>query len=340
MEASERTEAEISPILMEGGGSDGEHHTGSVSRAAVRRGVMAGVGIFAAALVIVCMAARPPRENLNSSNPESSVRLNLVTSILDVAGTLAESIKSTSETMEEVRDNYHNMKGMYSDFKDSGNELLESKDKLLEGISRPLEKRAKFMEALEHMNATERARLKALVLEKLNITSFADLRPRENLHDGNQCEDDEELHAGLCYKKCKLLTGGTHALRTSAWSCCSMGNLSNCAGYTTTNIGLCGGYGVSGDASGNGCPHTPGGCLKDEELWAGSCYKMCSILTYNQLPYRTAPATCCKVKTWLSFLDFENCNTDDEYHRGGGRGDHNASTPAGPHMPLLDITEG
>lgn len=340
--ALERMEAEISPILTEGVAGEGNTGAGSrsVSRATIRRGMMAGTGILAATLVMACIVARPTRQNLKNSDPESTVRLNLLSSAVQVASTLAESVKATSDTMEQVRDNYHNMKGMYKEISESGGELLDTKDDLIESINHPMEKRAKIMKALKHMNATQRAHLKQRIMKKLNITSFKELRPRESLHDGNECEDDEELHAGLCYKKCGLLTGGSYPLRTTAWSCCSKANVSDCSSYTTkTSMKICGGFGVSGDASGNGCPHSPGGCLKDEELWAGTCYKMCSLLTYSQLPHRAAPATCCKVKTWLSFLDFENCNTDDEYNRGGGMGDNDTATPGSPHLPLVAVTE-
>merc|ERR1719499_2471133 len=46
------------------------------------------------------------------------------------------------------------------------------------------------------------------------------LAPKENLKDGNVCDDKEELYGGLCYKKCSLLTQGEAPIRTSSWTCC------------------------------------------------------------------------------------------------------------------------
>eukprot|EP00930_Biecheleria_cincta_P072700 TRINITY_DN60055_c0_g1_i1.p1 TRINITY_DN60055_c0_g1~~TRINITY_DN60055_c0_g1_i1.p1 ORF type:complete len:144 (+),score=38.69 TRINITY_DN60055_c0_g1_i1:66-497(+) len=45
-------------------------------------------------------------------------------------------------------------------------------------------------------------------------------KPTENLKDGNKCQDDEEEFMNLCYKKCSILTQGTHRYRTSAFTCC------------------------------------------------------------------------------------------------------------------------
>lgn len=45
------------------------------------------------------------------------------------------------------------------------------------------------------------------------------LLPKEHMHDGNLCADDEELFASLCYKKCALFDK-LYPIRTGAFSCC------------------------------------------------------------------------------------------------------------------------
>jgi len=137
----------------------------------------------------------------------------------------------------------------------------------------------------------------------------------ENLHDGNVCKGDEEFLAGLCYKKCSLLTGGFNPVRTSPWTCC---NQRPCRFNQQLSIGMrvaCSGYAVSGDGS---CPHRPGACLDDEELLLGVCYKRCRLLTDGEYPNRMASATCCKA-SGLSCLDFRKDYTSREFAVGGGR---------------------
>ncbi|CAK0885825.1 unnamed protein product [Prorocentrum cordatum] len=93
------------------------------------------------------------------------------------------------------------------------------------------------------------------------------LFPAVHRHDGNLCYDDEEEHAGLCYKRCSLLTFGTHPYRTSAFSCCSR---APCQwDETAFRTSICGGFDVSGDTANGICPHVPGACLANEELLNG-----------------------------------------------------------------------
>jgi len=144
-----------------------------------------------------------------------------------------------------------------------------------------------------------------------------ELVPPENLHDGNICKHNEEFHAGLCYKKCSLLTGGTDVIRTSPWTCCEK---EPCTLNQKLKLGLkvmCTGYAISGDGT---CPHKPGSCLIDEEMWLGTCYKKCSILSNQEFTHRVAPATCCKKTGALSCLAFPwKSYTSKEFAVGGGR---------------------
>jgi len=172
--------------------------------------------------------------------------------------------------------------------------------------------------------------------ERANITQS----PAENMHDGNVCADDEELFGGLCYKQCSVLTGGVYPERTSSWSCWKGGDSSKIFDVKVgSKIPMpCEDYDVAGDSMGGGCPHSPGACLKDEEIFLNVCYKQCTILTNGAYPYRVAAATCCKEKGF-SCLGFWNSKTDQDFRVGGGKGDGDERTPAGMHSPLESLTE-
>uniref|UniRef100_A0A7S4QS24 Uncharacterized protein n=1 Tax=Alexandrium monilatum TaxID=311494 RepID=A0A7S4QS24_9DINO len=138
--------------------------------------------------------------------------------------------------------------------------------------------------------------------------------PVADLHDGNVCGDSEELFGGLCYRQCRLLTGGQDAIRTSPWTCCERHPCT-----TNQRLGIsarvaCTGFAVAGDGS---CPHKPGACLQDEELFLGVCYKKCGLLTSGAYPTRVTPATCC-AGSGLDCLDFRKDYTSKEFAVGGG----------------------
>jgi hypothetical protein len=159
--------------------------------------------------------------------------------------------------------------------------------------------------------------------------------PKMRVGDGNPCPDDEEHSGGLCFKKCSDLTGGTHPIRTSAFSCCR----SKPCGFsnTLTHMGMCFGYDVSADSQASRCPHSPGACLTNEEEFSGMCYKKCSELTNGEYNNRVAAATCCKKTGWECFL-FTNIKTDASFTVGGGAGDHNSGTPREGHPAMTAIT--
>jgi len=158
----------------------------------------------------------------------------------------------------------------------------------------------------------------------------ASLAPQENLHDGNQCADNEELYGGLCYKKCSLLTSGAASTRTSSWTCCEDDcNLASQHGSVGTEL-LCSGYDVNGEG---GCPHAPGVCLTNEELHVGVCYKKCSVLTGGEYAHRTGAATCCR-QEGFGCLDLMNDLTRPQFNVGGGVEDE-----ASPHSPDVGLTE-
>jgi len=164
------------------------------------------------------------------------------------------------------------------------------------------------------------------------------LAPDEATGEGNACTDDEEPIAGTCYKKCADLTGGSHPIRTSPFSCCAAEpcSISN----TWTHFGICSGYAVAGDAEAaeNGkCANTQGACLTNEEMFGDMCYRKCSDLTNGQYPHRSAAMSCCKT-TGLGCFAFTNVDTDASFAAGGGAGDGNSGTPGSGHPPLMGIT--
>lgn len=167
-------------------------------------------------------------------------------------------------------------------------------------------------------------------------TTVNPLVPKEKMHDNNICQDTEEEYGSLCYRKCSLLTNGTHPIRTSSWTCCSNHpcGISNTDGNLGKKV-ICEGYDVSGSFT---CPTQPGACLVNEELYLGVCYEKCSQLTKGQYPTRVGPATCC-VTSGIGCFDIRQDATSSNFLAGGGNGDGDGATPSMPHSPLTNLTE-
>lgn len=102
----------------------------------------------------------------------------------------------------------------------------------------------------------------------------------------------------------------------------------------------CQGYDISGH---DGCPHGPGACLEDEQLFLGICYAKCNLLTGGEYPYRVGPMTCCRKKNELDCLSPFSSNrvsdTSSSYDIAGGGGDRDRTTPGHVHAPLQFLTE-
>jgi len=143
------------------------------------------------------------------------------------------------------------------------------------------------------------------------------LKKPNNLHDGNFCEDDEEEHATLCYKKCSLITGGVYPFRGTAFSCCKA---TPCTLLNSHFImSMCGGYDIAGERANNACPHARGACYADEEMRLNTCYKKCVLLTGGTHAFRTAAETCCKYEGSMQCLTHPNSSvTSPLYAVGGG----------------------
>jgi len=212
-------------------------------------------------------------------------------------------------------------------------------DKVVHRLERPMRLDMELKQKLHNLTVAQKEELKSKLLAKLNITSLHDLAPDEDMHDGNTCEDDEELFDGLCYKKCSRLTGSNLPFRASAFQCCEEEPPCPAMSDAAAAPEPCSGNDVSGDLTGNVCPHAPGGCLKDEELFDGLCYMRCSLLTNGMLQYRDTAGACCKSNSVFSVFEPGECDSDPDYNVGGGQGDGDAATPSSPHPPLPSITE-
>jgi len=176
------------------------------------------------------------------------------------------------------------------------------------------------------------------------------LSPKENLHDNNPCADDEELFEGLCYAKCSILSAGMKPVRCAAHICepldsngehkCQLSETAITSILSSPSLMPCHGYDIAGTREGRKrCPHSPGACLKDEELYLGTCFKKCAVLTNGEFPHRKAFATCCKAPSLFQCLMPGQAKTDRAYAEGGGFGDHDPDTPAKAHAPLQSLTE-
>jgi len=172
------------------------------------------------------------------------------------------------------------------------------------------------------------------------------LAPKVTDKSGDPCVDDEEEFGGLCYKKCALLSGGSHPCRSSAWSCCAVAAGPNCQakasfGNCWIHMGFCGGYSVAGDqeaAEGGSCPTGEGGCLTNEELVGDVCYKKCSLLS-PQFPHRVGPSSCCSHTGIFDCFWPMNLHTSPSFNVGGGEGDGNSGTPNTAHSPMLQLSQ-
>lgn len=176
--------------------------------------------------------------------------------------------------------------------------------------------------------------------DKSLFDSYSDDKtPHFNRRDGNVCADNEELHGGLCYKKCSLLTDSSHPFRSTPWTCCKANTCNPFRDGLRHDLGICSGYDVSSNDQGHeACPHSPGACLANEELLAGVCYKKCSVLTRGVYAFRWSPVHCCKTTgvrcTYPPYVDFSL-----SYRVAGGKDDMDPTTPADPHRPIKELTE-
>lgn len=145
------------------------------------------------------------------------------------------------------------------------------------------------------------------------------------------CDSNEELYLGTCYKKCSIMTNGTYAKRIAPTGCCRELSAKCILSSEVDFNGIFPGQGYNVDGQ-NGKPHPPGICDGNEELFAGMCYKKCSILTNSEYKERSGPNTCCKASPCWNPFEVESVGgTCSGYAVGGGViGDHNCPHAATP----------
>jgi len=164
--------------------------------------------------------------------------------------------------------------------------------------------------------------------------------PSENTQDGNTCNDDEELFQNLCYKKCSLLTQGTHPIRTTSMSCCNADKIADCNFKNQeVSVKICGGYDVAGNVNGqtSACPHAEGGCYENEELFLGQCYKKCSDVAGPEYTKRISSWSCCKADGLTDCNPFgENVKTASNFAVGG---EDTSTNSISAHAPIKSIDE-
>ncbi|CAE7266930.1 unnamed protein product [Symbiodinium pilosum] len=172
-----------------------------------------------------------------------------------------------------------------------------------------------------------------------SVATPSAIAPKADLNDGNPCNDDEEKFEGVCYKKCSILTDGTHNIRTTAFTCCAAEKIEDC-GFNNQEMkmSICDGFDVSGDINGQegACPHKTGNCYANEELFLGQCYKKCSDLTDGEYHNRISSFSCCKKDSYLecnpfAFVDSQ-VKSNPTFNVGG-----QANSP--PHFPIKELDE-
>lgn len=266
------------------------------------RGVAATSAILAVLVVsALCFVGRP-RDIMHSklSALQNKGMIGLMMSMMD-------SATSAGEAAEKVLEAKDALTGVQSQFSDT----LEStfgtnQSSFVMGF--------KHMFKASNLTPEEKAFLKQ---EVRNWTRHPN-EPKQDLHDGNVCDDDEELHLKLCYKKCSLLTantpGGPYPIRTTAFSCC-LAEPCSFANQKWTFPRPCSGYDQSGDSTNNGCPHPPGACPTDHELYFGVCYRRCALddMAGIYFRHRMSPISCCRSRSAFKCMEPSNVKVNQSY---------------------------
>jgi len=189
-------------------------------------------------------------------------------------------------------------------------------------------------EAKVIMDENESKRLTA----KFANMSDEELMPQNDMHDGNMCPDNEEMHAGLCYEKCKELTDGVFPIRASPFSCCRAEPCDFFNSKFSNPRKSCEGLDVGKQRGRKICPHTVGDCLRNEELAFGICYKRCGLLTDWKFPFRASASMCCKYNTSLGCASPGATITNPADLSVGGAIPEMPWTEL-PHEPILQFAE-
>jgi len=133
----------------------------------------------------------------------------------------------------------------------------------------------------------------------------------------DSCSDNEEHFGGFCYKKCSILTGGTHPQRVAGGVCCLELSIKCVLNSHSKFSGFFPGEGYNVDGKGE-APHPPGMCDGNEEMHLGLCYKKCSILTNNEFNIRVTANSCCKARSCLNPWNLKTIGGSCDGHSVGG----------------------
>jgi len=268
--------------------------------------------------------------SLNTATIQESSEASAIPLMAKILAEMTRGIHDGAKISEEMGESYEDAKRIFGSVKHSMHEFKKLGSELVDDLGRPARLSLALKEQLHNLTSTQKKQLRQQLLKQLNLTSLHDLSP---VGDGETCGKDEELHDGLCYKRCSLLTDDREPFRASAFQCCDRTPPCDLGGSSISMV-PCSGNAVGGEISGNGCPHRPGGCLHDEELLSDMCYMQCSLLTYGMLKHRNTANACCKSKSPLAMLELGGCDVDAKYAVGGGKSDGNPDTPAAPHPPV------
>jgi len=253
---------------------------------------------------------------------------SLLPLLIKVLTEMSEGIHGAAEMSDEVDTSYEDAKKLFKNLNASAHEFKKVGGEVVEDLGKPIRLSMALEKQLHNLTPARKALLRRQILQGLNLTSLADLRPA----DTAGCNEDEELHASLCYKRCAILTEGREPVRVNAFQCCT--HQAPCTGELDIEPTLCGGYAVGGSASGNGCAREPARCLQSEEFEGGLCYMRCNLLTSGMLPYRSTSDTCCKTQSPLAMLELGACLTHETFDVAAGN--QNSGAPNVPHPPLED----
>jgi len=256
---------------------------------------------------------------------QKSESAGLVPLLVKVLQEMSEGIHGAAEISEEVGTSYEDAKKLFKTLNGSAHNFKKVGEELVNDLGKPIRLSKALEKELHSLTPAKKALLRQQILQGLNLTSLADLRPA-----AGGCNEDEELHASLCYKRCALVTEGREPVRVSAFQCCT--HQAPCTGEVDAEPMLCGGYAVGGSASGNGCAREPARCLQSEEFEVGLCYLRCNLLTSGMLPYRSTSDTCCKTQSPLAMLELGSCLTHATFDVAAGS--QNSGAPNVPHPPL------
>jgi hypothetical protein len=276
---------------------------------------LALLGLVVACTIIMSGRFKPHATNSSQQLHSGSVmQASALPSGVSTIGTvlteLAQGVHEMAALSDEMGTAYKDAQQVMHELNHTMGEIKAVGGELVDELGRPMRLSAQLKKELHSLSPEQKAIIRERLMEKFGLNA-SNASMQLDSEQNAICAEDEELHAGLCYKKCELLTEGLEPVRISAFQCCA--HEPPCTENPDVWLSPCKGYDISGDATGNGCPHNPGRCKQGEELFMGLCFQRCSLLTYNILPYRITANACCKSSSLLALLEAGSCDVDDRY---------------------------